>query len=383
MAFWALEVVPGKEFTAQPPFDLHLTQVVLPANAADNGRSVLQAKVDDKQFAIASLKLNMQENISLDLIFEAGKTIDFTVSGKNPVQLLGYYIDNQGGGMSDDELDGESFGDFDDEEVDSEGDEDDDEDDEDEDDVSLDLDQEIDQATLKKLQQKRKAELQQETNGAKKPKVDQQKPQQQQQPQQKGGQQKGAQQQPQQKQAQPQKAAQQPQKEAQQPQKEAQQQKGGQQQKGQQQQRPQTPGKEQQQQKPQTPGNKEQQQKGGQTPQQKEVNEGKTKFVNGVKIETTTIGLGSQVQLGKKAFVMYTGRLESNGKVFDKSQKPFSFRIGAGEVIKGWDVGVNGMRVGEKRKLTIPPQLAYGPGGAPPDIPPNATLVFDVELVRV
>ena len=67
----------------------------------------------------------------------------------------------------------------------------------------------------------------------------------------------------------------------------------------------------------------------------------------------------------------------TNGK------KPFSFRLGVGEVIKGWDVGVAGMRVGDKRKLVIPPQMAYGSSGVRGAIPPNATLVFDVELVDV
>lgn len=84
---------------------------------------------------------------------------------------------------------------------------------------------------------------------------------------------------------------------------------------------------------------------------------------------------------GKSVQVRYEGRLASNGKRFDKGQ--IRFRLGAGEVIKGWDLGVAGMKVGEKRKLLIPPALAYGPRGAPPDIPPNATLAFDVELLKV
>lgn len=81
----------------------------------------------------------------------------------------------------------------------------------------------------------------------------------------------------------------------------------------------------------------------------------------------------------------YIGKLKSNGKVFDSTvgKKAFEFRLGVGEVIKGWDVGVEGMRVGDKRRLTIPPQMAYGAKGVPGTIPGNAWLTFDVELVNV
>merc|ERR1712227_108901 len=75
------------------------------------------------------------------------------------------------------------------------------------------------------------------------------------------------------------------------------------------------------------------------------------------------------------------GRLKTNNKKFDglKDGAPFKFKLGKGQVIKGWDLGVMGMKVGGKRRLTIPPKFAYGASGAPPDIPPNSTLVFDIE----
>lgn len=92
-------------------------------------------------------------------------------------------------------------------------------------------------------------------------------------------------------------------------------------------------------------------------------------------------GRGPQATRGASVHVQYDGRLASSGRRFDKGK--IKFRLGAGEVIKGWDLGVAGMGVGEKRKLLIPPKLAYGPRGAPPDIPPNATLAFDVELLKV
>jgi FKBP-type peptidyl-prolyl cis-trans isomerase len=102
------------------------------------------------------------------------------------------------------------------------------------------------------------------------------------------------------------------------------------------------------------------------------------------KIEDLVTGKGPEAVRGKSVQVHYTGWL-LDGTKFDSSVggEPFSFRLGAGEVIEGWDRGVAGMKVGGKRKLTLPPDLGYGAGGAPPEIPPNATLVFEVELLGV
>ncbi|GAC1351671.1 MAG: hypothetical protein NVS3B20_02180 [Polyangiales bacterium] len=96
------------------------------------------------------------------------------------------------------------------------------------------------------------------------------------------------------------------------------------------------------------------------------------------------VGTGAEAKTGSKVKVHYTGKL-TNGTQFDSSvgKAPFEFTLGNGEVIKGWDQGVVGMKVGGKRKLTIPSDLAYGDGGSPPTIPPKATLVFDVELLEV
>jgi FKBP-type peptidyl-prolyl cis-trans isomerase FkpA len=104
-----------------------------------------------------------------------------------------------------------------------------------------------------------------------------------------------------------------------------------------------------------------------------------------LKTEDLKEGSGPAAKKGVTVTVHYTGWL-TDGKKFDSSHdhgKPFTFTLGAKEVIKGWDEGVVGMKVGGKRKLTIPPELGYGARGAPPDIPANATLVFEVELLRI
>jgi FKBP-type peptidyl-prolyl cis-trans isomerase len=102
--------------------------------------------------------------------------------------------------------------------------------------------------------------------------------------------------------------------------------------------------------------------------------------------EDVAPGSGRAAKTGDTVHVQYTGTL-MNGTKFDSSYDhpggPFKFTLGTGEVIKGWDQGVVGMKVGGKRKLRIPADLGYGAGGSPPNIPPNAGLIFDVELVSI
>ena len=105
-----------------------------------------------------------------------------------------------------------------------------------------------------------------------------------------------------------------------------------------------------------------------------------------LEIEDLSVGKGREAKSGDTVHVQYTGTL-TNGKKFDSSYDhggdPFKFTIGKGEVIKGWDQGVSGMKAGGKRRLRIPSDLGYGEKGSPPNIPPGAGLVFEVELVSI
>ena len=104
-----------------------------------------------------------------------------------------------------------------------------------------------------------------------------------------------------------------------------------------------------------------------------------------LQMEDLKVGTGAEAAAGQTVTVHYVGTL-TNGSKFDSSRdrgKGFSFKLGAGQVIKGWDQGVVGMKIGGLRKLTIPPALAYGERGFPGAIPPNSTLVFEVELLSV
>lgn len=106
---------------------------------------------------------------------------------------------------------------------------------------------------------------------------------------------------------------------------------------------------------------------------------------SGLKFDDTTEGSGATAEAGQTVSVHYTGWLE-NGTKFDSSKDrndPFQFRLGAGQVIAGWDEGVAGMKIGGSRKLTLPSHLGYGAHGAGGVIPPNATLIFEVELLDI
>jgi peptidylprolyl isomerase len=106
-----------------------------------------------------------------------------------------------------------------------------------------------------------------------------------------------------------------------------------------------------------------------------------------LKAETLIAGDGAAIKSGQQATVNYVGVLFKNGEEFDsswgKGKKPFQFPLGGGQVIPGWDQGVVGMKVGERRRLTIPADLAYGAQGSPPKIGPNEPLIFDIDLKKI
>lgn len=104
-----------------------------------------------------------------------------------------------------------------------------------------------------------------------------------------------------------------------------------------------------------------------------------------LKIKDLIKGKGKKAEKGKKLTVHYIGKLE-DGKVFDNTYekgRPFSFVLGKGKVIKGWEIGIEGMREGGKRRLIIPPHLGYGESGVRGLIPPNSTIIFEIELIKV
>ena len=105
---------------------------------------------------------------------------------------------------------------------------------------------------------------------------------------------------------------------------------------------------------------------------------------SGLKYLDTRQGKGVKAKVGSTVYVYYKGTLKS-GEVFDSNQgrQPFSFVVGAGDVIRGWEEGILGMQIGGKRKLTVPPHLGYGAGGRPPKIPGNAELIFEIEVTNI
>jgi FKBP-type peptidyl-prolyl cis-trans isomerase len=107
--------------------------------------------------------------------------------------------------------------------------------------------------------------------------------------------------------------------------------------------------------------------------------------IQGMRVDVVREGAGNDAKNGSRVTVNYSGKL-SDGREFDSSYKrnsPFTFILGTGKVIKGWDLGVLGMKAGEKRILTIPPELAYGAKGLSSMIPPNSTLTFEVEMLKI
>lgn len=351
-----LVVSPGKSYsqTIESPF--RLTGVSLGPAPETDERATLMLRIGQSEFAICSLVPNKIEQQMVDLVFAVGEAITFYVSGSQTFHLTGNYIDEEAD-EDDEEL---AYGyddldDFDDEEDDDEEDEDDeDEDDDDEGPVitELDSEDEEDEESEEEPQAKRpsKPEPKKEVKKAKIEPVKKEEP----------------------KKAQEQKKPEEK-KKPEQAKKEA----------------PQSPKKEQvKKDAPQSPKKelaKPEAKKEQPKPQQAAASKPEKKTLpSGLVLEDIKTGDGKKVKAGRKVGIYYIGKL-ANGKVFDKCQngKPFTFTPGKGEVIKGMDMGVQGMAVGGERKITIPGDLAYGKKGSPPTIPPNSALTFEIKVVEI
>uniref|UniRef100_A0A7S0WTS9 FK506-binding protein n=1 Tax=Chlamydomonas leiostraca TaxID=1034604 RepID=A0A7S0WTS9_9CHLO len=385
MAFWGLVVKPGKDNAYVPPpenHNLHLSQAALPASIKDNTRVSVLAKrgADDEGVIICTLKAGTQDSVPLDLFFD--RYAEFHIVGPQTgveVHLSGYYVppDELPQGMGDSEDDEDYTGEDEDEDEDDEdgamvphgmfpmmdGDDDDDDDEEDEDDDDEDMDDDEDEegdsedeeggvtrrphVVIEEVKEEEakpaaKGKQQQQKQDGKKRPAEEAKPA-----------------------AQP--AAKKQAAEA-----------GAGKDKA-------TPGKPAAA-TPAKPEPKSEAKAAPEAPKSGKKNNVR-RWENGFEIEDVAMGPanGKLAKAGKKVAVRYTGRLKNNGKVFDstKGKATFTFRLGVGEVIKGWDQGVEGMRVGDKRRIVVPPAMGYGSSGVRGAIPPNATLEFDVELVDV
>ncbi|KAF9195270.1 peptidylprolyl isomerase fpr4 [Haplosporangium sp. Z 767] len=329
LGFWGLTVLPEKTYSQVVENSFKLSMAALDETTKP-GRSSVRVTVDKKTFVLCSLISGKVEQQTLDLVFTEGEEITFSVSGVNSVHLSGNYLPEDDG-MDYDSDEEDIYGDMDgDEDEEEEEDEEEDEEDDEEDD-----EEEQDDNVIVTKGAKRVA--QQTAAPEKKQKVTEEKAV------------------PVKKEAAKKEAA----AKKEQPKKEQ-------------------PKKEVKKEEPK----KEQPKKEAKNEEPKKDN--KKVLANGLIIEDVKVGTGAAAKSGKKIGMRYIGRL-TNGKVFDKntSGKPFNFNLGRGEVIKGWDLGIQGMMLGGERRLTIPPALAYGAQGAPPDIPRNATLVFEVKLVTL
>ncbi|KAF9320085.1 peptidylprolyl isomerase fpr4 [Podila horticola] len=320
LGFWGLTVLPDKTYRQVVENSFKLSMAALDETTKP-GRSSVRVTVDKKTFVLCSLAAGKTEQQTLDLVFTEGEEITFSVSGENTVHLSGNYLPEEDFGSDEDMYD----------------DEDDMEDDMEEDDEEED-DEEGEENVIVTKGAKRVAQFEEKTAPPKKQaKVET----------------------PVKKEEAKKEVKKETKKEVkkEEAKKEAK--------------------KEIKKEEPKKEAKKEKE-----APKKEEPK--KTVLASGLVIEDVKVGTGAAAKSGKKIGMRYIGRL-TTGKVFDKntSGQPFHFNLGRGEVIKGWDQGIQGMQLGGERRLTIPPALAYGARGAPPDIPKNATLVFEVKLVTL
>eukprot|EP00163_Fabomonas_tropica_P032025 TRINITY_DN785_c0_g1_i2.p1 TRINITY_DN785_c0_g1~~TRINITY_DN785_c0_g1_i2.p1 ORF type:complete len:329 (-),score=111.95 TRINITY_DN785_c0_g1_i2:2655-3641(-) len=328
MSFWGVEVVPLKTFTTTLEAPLIVSNAALGSHVKPGDRTSLYVKVGDTRTVLCSLRPGKVEHASISLELDAGTKVSFAVKGECAVHISGFYTEPIG-----EESEGESDMDSDDQFEDAS-----DSSEEDKQQQQKKKEKAVKHQPLTNLKRKPSNELDDDTSTKKRRSSTEDKKKK---------------------------------KEAEERAKE-------------------------EEYKKQAEALRKRQEKLLKEKQAAEARQKKEsgglrlnidmKHPSGLIYRDTKAGSGKKAQKGRPVSVHYTGRLQKNGRVFDSSRKrgkPFQFMLGKGQVIRGWDIGVEGMQVGQKRTLTIPAKLGYGARGAPPDIPGGATLVFDVECMKV
>ncbi|KAI8874459.1 hypothetical protein GQ42DRAFT_116488 [Ramicandelaber brevisporus] len=329
--FFGLKISPSTTYSHVVDIPIHITQACFGEDVeTSEKRTVIYAVVNKHEVAICTLVPGQQESIKLDIVFSEGEEVSFKSSGKSAVYISGNYIID----LDEESMEGYDGEEYDEEDEDGlEWDSDDEDLDMSDDDSEIDSDEEL----LLEEVRKRKATESPAKKTAETPSKADKKQQQQQQQQNKK-----------QKTNNGEPAS------------------------------PSTPKDAKKDQAKDAKSPASEQKKKDETPSKKTL-------AGGLVVEERKAGTGKAAGKGDRIGMYYVGRLKTNGKVFDKCTggKPFWFSLGKGEVIKGWDQGIAGMKVGGERRLTIPAPLAYGRQGAPPDIPGNATLEFDVKMIEI
>ncbi|CAO3610218.1 unnamed protein product [Cunninghamella blakesleeana] len=348
--FFGLTITPGKVYSQIAESSFRLTMASIGDITKNGARTSLRIKVDDREFCLCSLTPGKLDQQLLDLIIVKGEEVALSITGENTIHLTGNYLHEY------DEEDEEDDEEYNSDELDSDELDIPIEDEEDEDEDELDIPAGIDKAKVLAYlngeidSDEMQSDSEEEIDAARIEEIEEEEEE-------KPTKKLSKKEQKKQKRAAEEQAEEHAPKKTKVEQKKADEKKPKAEEK-----------------KPKVDEKKPAKQ------EQKKVN----KLPNGLIVEDVKVGDGQNVRNGARIGMRYIGKL-TNGKVFDKntSGKPFSFRLGAGEVIKGWDQGILGMKLGGERKLTIPAPLAYGKRGAPPQIPPNATLVFEIKLVSM